>query len=252
MWKPKERLRIAQDIAQRLQGDILAGRYQAGEKLPPERRLAETLGINRATLREALKHLEQMGLVRIRQGDGTRVLDFVQTAGLELLRHLGRSEQGSRSVLRDILEFRQIIGREVVRLAAQRASAEQTERLAAIAARPTTTAEETLQQDLDFYVELARATGNLVFILLLNTVRGTVGALAGLFTDFNPPAELVHVHHREVVAALRAGDAEAAASAADLHLRRGKEHLLEKLGEGPEVRVAADAGVPDALHDGGR
>jgi len=241
MWKPKEHPRIAEEIARRLQGEILAGRYHAGDKLPPERRLAETLGINRATLREALKQLEHIGLVRSRQGDGTRVLDFLQTAGLDLLRYLFGSVESGLTLLGDVLEFRQIIGREVARLAAARARPDQIERLAAIAARAPEGGEASLQQDLDFYAELGRATGNTVFALLLNSVRATVRSLSGLFADFNPRPELVRQHHQEVLAALRAGDGTAAAGAAERHLQRGKEHLLEKLASGPEV-LAPDRG----------
>lgn len=236
MWKPRERLRIAQELADRLRGMILRGEYHAGDKLPPERRLAETLGVNRATLREALKNLEQSGLVRIRQGDGTRVLDFLQTAGLDLLRHLvPLSEERGLAVLRDVLEFRQLVGREVARLAAERARPEHLARLQAIADRPTDGAEDTLLQDLDFYTELARATGNVVFSLLLNTVRGTVRSFGSFLAGLTPAAEAVQAHHRELLAALAARDGGRAGSAADRHLREGKEHLLTRVDEGPEV-----------------
>lgn len=249
MWKPKEHLRIAQEVARQLQAEILAGRYRAGDKLPPERRLAETLGVNRGTLREALKQLQHMGLVRSRQGDGTRVLDFLQTAGLDLLRYLFPvAESSGLELLGDVLEFRQIIGREVARLAARRAGPEHIQRLEAIAASQPRSPEQCLQQDLDFYVELGRATGNMVFMLLLNSVRGTVRSLSSLFADFNPSAELVHEHHQQVIAALRARDPEAAAGASDRHLQRGKEHLLDKLGSGPEVLAPAGPSRPPEPH----
>jgi DNA-binding FadR family transcriptional regulator len=239
MWKPRERQRVAQEVAERLREMILTGEYRVGDKLPPERRLAEELGVNRATLREAMKNLEHMGLVHIRQGDGTRVLDFVQTAGLDLLRHLVPLEDDSgRNILRDILEFRQIMGREVARLAAERATAAELAELRAVVERPGATREQLLLQDLDFYLELARATHNLVFALLLNTVAGTVRSLSGLFANFNPPDEEVRAHQRTLLAAIEAHAADEAARAADQHLRRGKEHLLERLAEsGPEVRV---------------
>jgi len=243
MWPPKERLRVAQEVTGQLREMILSGSYRAGEKLPPERKLAETLGINRATLREALKTLEHAGLVRSRQGDGTRVLDFVQTAGLDLLRHLiPLREATRRSLLRDVLEFRQIIGREVARLAAERARPEHLERLREIAARPAEGAEEALLQDLDFYTELARTTENLVFALLLNTVRGTVRSFSSFFADFNPAVDEVRTHHLEVIEALAEGDAERASLASDRHLERGKAHVLEK--RRPEAAPAVLQGAP--------
>src|SRR6476661_3829017 len=99
MFRPVGKPRVAEEIVRQLRGLILRGEYAMGDKLPPERRLAEELGVNRASLREAIKSLEQMGLVKTRQGDGTRVLDFMRTAG-------------------DVLEFRRFFGREVARQAA--------------------------------------------------------------------------------------------------------------------------------------
>ena len=68
---------MADEIVEQLRSLILTGQYRPGAKLPPERELARTLGVNRASLREALKKLEHLGLVRIRQGDGTRVENFM-------------------------------------------------------------------------------------------------------------------------------------------------------------------------------
>src|SRR5258706_15497340 len=88
MFHPVGKPRVAEEIVHQLRTLILRGSYAPGQKLPPERRLAEELGVNRASLREAIKSLEQMGLVKTRQGDGTPVLDFMQTAGVELVSHL--------------------------------------------------------------------------------------------------------------------------------------------------------------------
>jgi DNA-binding FadR family transcriptional regulator len=246
MWKPKERLRVAKEVTEQLRTMILTHQVRPGEKLPPERKLAETLGVNRATLREAMKNLEQAGLIHIRQGDGTRVLDFVQTAGLDLLRHLvPHGDRAGLGIVHDILEFRQIVGREVARLAAERAGPGELARLREIAWRETASPEQTLLQDLDFYVELARATRNLVFSLLLNTVAGTARSLSSLIVEVIPPEAEVRLHHQAVISAIEARDPEAACHAADRHLCRGKEHLLRRL-EGPEIRVSATASAIEA------
>src|SRR6476660_8353191 len=132
MFRPVGKPRVAEEIVQQLRGLILRGEYAVGDKLPPERKLAEQLGVNRASLREAIKSLELMGLVRTRQGDGTRVLDFMQTAGIELVSHLlvGTGAPDLK-VLLDVLEFRRWFGRETARLAAERATAEAKPRLVA-------------------------------------------------------------------------------------------------------------------------
>src|SRR5262249_24098425 len=151
---------------------------------PPERKLAERLGVNRASLREAIKKLEHMGLVKTRQGDGTRVLDWMQTAGLELVRHL--VERRSPDILRDVLEFRTIYGREVARLAAARATPTELAKLEQIAeaCRKDITADDLLRLDLEFYVGLAEASRNQVFKLLINTIRHAVVSFGQFFAQF--------------------------------------------------------------------
>ncbi len=221
---------------------ILTGRYKVGEKLPAERKLAVSLGINRATLREAIKNLEHMGLVKSRQGDGTRVLDFIQTASLELLGHLIPLTNAYKSnIINDILEFRQLFGREIAYLAAQRADQNALDRLQAIVDKNAETAEEALLQDLDLYFELARASRNILFTLLLNPIRSTVRKFSSFFTDFNPSKEEVKAHHRALWEALSKGDAEAAYQASDQHLCRGRNHLLSKLHSSADVMESITA-----------
>src|SRR3954469_14452517 len=156
MFRPVGKPRVAEEIVQQLRGLILRGEYAVGDKLPPERKLAEELGVNRASLREAIKSLEQMGLVKTRQGDGTRVLDFMQTAGLELISHLIPPADGDGTpnlpVLIDVLDFRRWFGCESARLAAERASegdVKALEALAEKAADPGIDAGELLKIDFE-------------------------------------------------------------------------------------------------------
>src|SRR5438034_11807673 len=136
MFRPVGKPRVAEEIVSQLRGLILRGEYAVGDKLPPERKLAEELGVNRASLREAIKSLEHMGLVKTRQGDGTRVLDFMQTAGVELVSHLIPGDgMPNLEVLSDVMEFRRLFGREVARQAADRATADELKKLEAIVER---------------------------------------------------------------------------------------------------------------------
>jgi len=78
------RRRLHEDVAEQLRDAILDGRYAPGTKLPPERELAQEFGVNRTSVREAIKVLEGLGLVTVRQGDGATVRPVVD-ASLELL-----------------------------------------------------------------------------------------------------------------------------------------------------------------------
>src|SRR3954464_11801693 len=164
MLKPVEKQRVAEEIAEQLRSLILNGQYPPGSKLPPERELSKRLRVNRASLREALKKLEHLGLVRIRQGDGTRVQNFMETGGIELVQHLLPLGGGKPELIRDLLEFRRIFGRELARLAAARAGKDGLTRLKALAdkAEQTTGAADLFDLDFDFYVALAASSANQV------------------------------------------------------------------------------------------
>jgi len=241
MLKPVEKQRVAEEIAEQLRSLILNGQYPPGSKLPPERELSKRLRVNRASLREALKKLEHLGLVRIRQGDGTRVQNFMETGGIELVQHLLPLAGGKPELIRDLLEFRRIFGRELARLAASRsdttASKDGMAKLKVLADRAdqVTGALELFDLDFDFYVAVAQLSGNQVMLLLINTVRDGVRGFMPLLANLAAPGDSVRKHHRELIAALEKGDIASAGRVADDYLRLGAE-LAGRLGGKPELQ----------------
>jgi GntR family transcriptional regulator, transcriptional repressor for pyruvate dehydrogenase complex len=239
MLKPVEKQRVAEEIAEQLRTLILGGQYPPGSKLPPERELSKRLRVNRASLREALKKLEHLGLVRIRQGDGTRVQNFMETGGIELVQHLLPLAGGKPELIRDLLEFRRIFGRELARLAAARAGRDHDGlgKLRALAdkAEQVTGALELFELDFDFYVALAQLSGNQVMLLLINTVRDGVRGFMPLLANLAVSGDHVRTHHRELIAALENGDPATAGRIADDYLRMGAE-LAGRLGGKPELQ----------------
>src|SRR5262245_6626667 len=79
-FRPPPRRRLHEDVAEQIRDAILDGRFQAGQKLPPERELAEQFRVNRTSVREAMKLLEGLGLVRVRHGDGATVRPLVEAS----------------------------------------------------------------------------------------------------------------------------------------------------------------------------
>jgi len=239
MLKPVEKQRVAEEIAEQLRSLILNGQYPPGSKLPPERELSKRLRVNRASLREALKKLEHLGLVRIRQGDGTRVQNFMETGGIELVQHLLPLAGGKPELIRDLLEFRRIFGRELARLAAARATRDKNGlgKLRALADRAdqATGALELFDLDFDFYVALASMSGNQVMLLLINTVRDGVRNFTPLLANLAAPTDTVRKHHRELIAAIERGDVVAAGKTADDYLRMGAE-MAARVGGRPELQ----------------
>jgi GntR family transcriptional repressor for pyruvate dehydrogenase complex len=237
MLRPVGRPRVAHEIVTQLRELILNGTFKVGEKLPPERELSERLGVNRGSLREAIKSLELIGLVRTRQGDGTRVTDFMRTAGIELVAHLlirgGENDAPDLRLLGEVLEFRVTFGKECARLAAERATPEGIERLREVVTRneaPDLDAAGLLRGDFDFYVELSALARNRVLLLLLNTIRGAVETYAPFFAGFNAPPEDIRRHEREILAAVEKGDAAAAEKVAEAYLGRGLDVLRAAAG----------------------
>jgi DNA-binding FadR family transcriptional regulator len=241
MLKPVEKQRVAEEIAEQLRSLILGGQYPPGSKLPPERELSKRLRVNRASLREALKKLEHLGLVRIRQGDGTRVQNFMETGGIELVQHLLPLAGGKPELIRDLLEFRRIFGRELARLAAASLAGKDgidgITKLRALADRAdqVTGALELFELDFDFYVAVAQLSGNQVMLLLINTVRDGVRGFMPLLANLAAPGDSVRKHHRELIAAFEKGDVSNAGRIADEYLRLGAE-LAGRVGGKPELQ----------------
>jgi GntR family transcriptional repressor for pyruvate dehydrogenase complex len=105
-FRPPQRRRLHEAVAEQLRDAILDGRFPAGRKLPPERELAAEFRVNRTSVREAIKVLEGLGLVSVRQGDGVTVRPLVE-ASLDLLGpmifHGGRVDTALMADLGDVM-----------------------------------------------------------------------------------------------------------------------------------------------------
>src|SRR6476469_7516653 len=119
---PLDRQRVDEQIAESLHEDIVDGVFPPGSTLPPERALADQLGVNRTSLRQGLARLQQMGLIQVRQGSGSVVCDpegLTHPAVVEaLVRKLGPE------FLVELFEIRAALGPLIGRLAAQRSGSE--------------------------------------------------------------------------------------------------------------------------------
>src|SRR3954454_9110315 len=153
-----------------LRADILAGRYEAGDALPSERRLSEDLETSRHVIREALKRLQQAGLVAISQGGATRVRDWRHHGGLELL--LEGDVPSTLNAPRAAMEMRACLGADAARRCAQRADAAtraqitaRAEQLAAVATPDARNAHYEVLWDL-----IVDGADNIAYRLALTTL----------------------------------------------------------------------------------
>src|SRR3954451_14754842 len=142
---------VSDDVFRRLTEDILSGRYEPGEKLPTQRTLAADLGVNMASVREAVKRLEQLRLVEVRQGDAMRARAWRDHGGLDVIAHvLFRAGGLDTGTLASLLEARRLMLQESARLAAERRTDEQAARLEELADRFAEAADDEAAQALDF------------------------------------------------------------------------------------------------------
>lgn len=222
---------VSQQVFADLLEALLAGRYAPGERLPAQRALAADLGVTMSSLREALKRLEQMGLVESRQGDGMRVRDWRRHGGLDVVAHLLlRSGGVDGAVLADVLEARGLMLGELAALAAARAGEDDARRLRELAGGFAAAADDAAAQRVDFafMAALADAAGNLVFVLVLNAIRELYFAHAERLPVSARRAELAPLYAR-TAAAVSAGDAPAARAAIGELAARQHERVVEAL-----------------------
>lgn len=163
------------DITERLTRRIVDGVYPEGTKLPTERALAEEFDVARHVVREALKRVEAIGLVRIRQGSGIYVQRLHFFAGLEIFDLLLTNDDGGTNFpfLRDVLEFRGNLIRTIVRLAVANHTEEESDRAEALVGRLTKTGLDNERREsvsAELFELIAHSSHNQVYALLYNSV----------------------------------------------------------------------------------
>lgn len=214
--------RVSDVVHEELRQEILAGRLEAGAAVPSERVLAERFGVNRHAVREALKRLEQAGLVQISQGGPTRVLDWRESGGLEVLLDLidDPGELPPEELVRAVLELRACIGTDAARRCAERADAEaraEIARLAGEVARLGGGAAADPAAAVAAYDELWRAivsgAGNLAYRLALNSLLAALASFPLLAAALVPADEAQLAALAGTIAAGDPVSAEAAARA---------------------------------------
>ncbi|MEX0581767.1 MAG: GntR family transcriptional regulator [Mycobacterium sp.] len=205
---------VSDAVFTQLVDEILSGRWPAERPAPSERELALDLEVNRHSVREALKRLQQAGLVRISQGGKSLVLDWRTHAGLDMLAALAAAGVVPLSkAFADGAVMRRTVGADAARLCALCADDEQ---LTAVTAAADTYPESgnlaTFRDaDLVFWTAIVLGSGNIAYRLALNTlVLSTDDLGRELFIDLNAEMFIDRRGHLELAAAIADRDAESA------------------------------------------
>lgn len=215
--EPVARSSVVDAVVERLREEVLSGRIGAGERLPPERELAVSLGVNRLTLRAALARLEALGLVATRHGAGTVATAWQERAGLEALAGmialLRPSDPAWGALVRSLFEVRRVLVAEVIALAAERRDESDLEDLAVLAENQRELLDDPLAfaaGDVAFLRRLVRAARSVAFELVLNSfARFTEEEPELVVALYGAPAQAAEFYP-VVLALLEAGNGDGA------------------------------------------
>ena len=233
MFQKSNQHRVFQDLVNQIEGAILDGRLKVGDKLPPQRELVEMFQTSRASLREALRVLEQKGLIDIKLGvSGGAVIKAVDTE--PVTESLALLIQHQKVSLEELAEFREGVEGNVAALAAGRATPAEIVKLkdllenARECVRTGVAAwEEFCEVDNAIHVAIAAASGNSVYGFVLRMVHGNIQK----YYEAHPLKDERILQENyddlcEIVRALEKKQATAVKSLVQGHVRRFNRYML--------------------------
>lgn len=224
MYVPIERARVFEQIVAQIEQRILTGELRHGDYLGSERELAEQFRASRTAVREALKTLAQRGLVDMRPGRGTLVIDGTSQAVRHSLHLMMRI--GSRHTPAHLTEVREMLEPDIAALAAQRAQdAHIAQMRAAIDTMERTLddADAFIAADNEFHRALARGSGNPLILALMDSIVDLLSEQRKLVFSVPGGPERGQLHHKRVLSAIVARDAETARACMREHLAQVRD-----------------------------
>ncbi|HUU50801.1 MAG TPA: FadR/GntR family transcriptional regulator [Nitrospinota bacterium] len=172
MLEPVKSRKIYENIVDQIKKMIIQGSLKIGDRLPSERELAESLKVSRTSVREALRTLENMGLVECRSGDGNFVKDLTVDS---LANSIALRIPLQKGTILQLFELRKIIEPGIVRIAAERVTDEDILRMESIIDKQKSIVEQgksIADIDDEFHRSIAVASKNKMIMRIINTVIG--------------------------------------------------------------------------------
>ncbi len=196
-----------------MQARILSGELKPGDRLLPERELAEKEGISRGSVNQGLLDLERMGFLRIVPRRGAFVADFMASANVETLAAIMSYDSAliDPGLFRDLMAMRILVERESVRLACSRMGTAEINRLGELTNRIYSAETESIAQVLyDYHYGLTVFSGNKAYALLFRSFSKMLHRLIEL--HYSQPGEMRRVLpcYHELSTAIIRGDADGA------------------------------------------
>jgi DNA-binding FadR family transcriptional regulator len=220
-----ERSPLYRQVANQIREMILSGGLVPGHNLPTERELSETFGVSRASIREALRHLEAQGLVSANGNSGARTV--VSEASTTHLRDaMVQLVRLQHVTIEDLVDLRTVLETAAAQRAAERrdpGALEEAHLAAGVMRDPEVTVEDFYAADVRFHIAMVRASGSEAMYLVMLAVREAIARhlLSALRSLPDASAELAELarQHDAILGAVEAGEGVAAA-------QKMRDHIL--------------------------
>jgi GntR family transcriptional repressor for pyruvate dehydrogenase complex len=215
--------RLPDLVAEQILSTIVSQRLEPGARLPSERALAEQFGVSRTVVREAVRHLIAKGVVDQHSGRGVRVASLdpsTVSESMALFLRTAKLDYGQ------INEVRMTIELQTARLAGERADDEDAAALLTSCERLAACGEDEERaavEDLDFHRLVARATHNLLFVVMLDSIGGVLLEIRRATVGAPQRLDLVVDYHRRIAERIAARDADGAEQAMRAHLDESQQ-----------------------------
>jgi GntR family transcriptional repressor for pyruvate dehydrogenase complex len=216
-------------IIERIREMIRRGELAPGDRLPPERSLAEAFGVSRGSLRQAFQALAERHILESRQGHGTYLLTDLDTtvAGDAILDVM--SDQ--QAILHDVIEFRHIIEPEIAALAVQRATPAAIDRLKVLVCdqqRALLAGQEDDPFDAAFHQQLVTMTGNSVLQQVMQAIQTIVDKSRANWLQSRERRQMSIEGHLRIIDALEKNEINGARQAMQEHIATIERHIFNK------------------------
>ncbi|MBS4960128.1 MAG: FadR family transcriptional regulator [Clostridiales bacterium] len=218
--------KIYKNIVEQIVNLIWEGSLKCGDKLPPERALAEMLNVSRASLREALSVMEIMGIIDIRPGEGSFVSDLNIRPFLSLVLPLMLKLKDTR-VEEDLVEFRKILESSSIRFVVNNLvpapeKIKELEDLVEEMKDAKEDMERSIKLDIQFHKTLFTLSDNVILITVMEYVEFILGKTVKYnrvkLWELNSSAQDLYEQHKAIVDAVKERDGDLAAKNMEIHL----------------------------------
>lgn len=222
---------LVDDTATALLDRIISGEFPEGSTLPSQEQLARQLEVSRPTAREAIKILQQQGVLRVEHGNGTFVNPTASWTDIEVITKLLAADGQGGDVPEQVIEVRRIIEVAAAGLCASRCTPETLEDLGRHLAAMELAADQSdldsfVDNDIAFHDVILRGGQNRFLAAVFDPMRTTLRRARTQTSWFPEIRQHAIAHHRDVLKAVASGNPERASAAMSAHLDQTRDDLL--------------------------